>query len=89
MEIEKQHAMRQGPLPAGNGQRRFSLGDRSSPVQQPIGTAPGAAWSPLGPRSVLNMPGLNDVLIAITWVGGETRLSADGQRSTGPRSTGI
>jgi AraC family transcriptional regulator len=66
MEIEKQHAMRQGPLPGGNGQRPFSLGDRSSPVQQPIGMAPGVGlefrWDP---RGVLSMPGLNDVLIAI------------------------
>ena len=85
MEIEKQHAMRQGPLPAGNGQRRFSLGDRSSPVQQPIGTAPGVGlefrWDP---RGVLNMPGLNDVLIAIH-LGPAAKLGCrrDGQRFHG------
>jgi AraC family transcriptional regulator len=85
MEIEKQHTMRQGPAPAGNGQRRFSLGDRSSPVQRPIGTAPGVGlefrWDP---RGVLNMPALDDVLIAVH-LGPAAKLGCrrDGQRFHG------
>lgn len=85
MEIEKQHTMRQGLVPAGNGQRRFSLGDESSPVQRPIGTAPGVGlqfrWDP---RGVLNMPALNDVLIAIH-LGPAAKLGCrrDGQRFHG------
>ena len=56
-KVQNNKRCAEGPVFAGNGQRLFSLGDRSTPVQRPIGTAPGVGlefrWDQ---RGVLNMP---------------------------------